>query len=327
MIRRVIAVAAVAIGAGMLAPLGTTPALAGTGVGQGPNGSISVSISKYIRYGGSASRHGGNVQGPVETEIPPCLWVPLGDATKGSKAILSTFTSTDPSQPFNIGNSVKQAQDLLKNPKPGDWFELPVNPAAGEAGFQACLKLPLYVFVPPGGTPPIAPVPPRILAEYAFNHMIVPRPAVLTSPRANTASYVNLATFAWVRNVRQVRASASLDTIDGTETVWVTADPSASGANPNPVTISVNGPGTIADNCGESGSKYPVGSPPADGPGVPPDCGVLWTAPGTGAVITVQVNYHVTWGNADQGAPLHDIQMQGSSAPITVREIQSVNNG
>jgi hypothetical protein len=54
---------------------------------------------------------------------------------------------------------------------------------------------------------------------------------------------------------------------------------------------------------------------------------VLWSAPTTGAVITVHVNYHVTWGDPRQVAPLHDIQMQAGSPPITVQEIQSINGG
>ena len=165
MIRRVIAVAAVAVGAGLLVPLGTAPALAGSSVGTGPGGTVTVSLSKFITYGGSASASGnGSGQAPVEEEPPPCLWNPIGGAVTGSKTILSVFTSTDPSQPFKIGQSVKQAQDLLKKPQPGTWYELPVNPAAGAAGMAECLKLPLYVFVPPGGAPPIAPGPPRILA-------------------------------------------------------------------------------------------------------------------------------------------------------------------
>jgi hypothetical protein len=328
MIRRVIAAGAVAVAAGLLAPLGTAPALADTHVGCSGAG-CSVSISRFITYGGSASQSGhGSGQAQVEEETPPCLWIPIGDAITGSHAILAEFPTANPSLPFQIGDSVKQANALLKNPAPGTWFELPINPAAGPAGAAECLKLPLYAWVPPGGAPPMAPVPPRILAEYAFNHMIVPTPSVRTSPGVNASSYVNLATFAWAGNVHAVQASATLPTIDGPETVWVYADPAPSGGNPHPVSISVSGFGTVADNCGQNGSRYPVGHPPAaTGPGVPPDCGVLWTAPTTGAVITVRVNYHVTWGDARQVAPLHDIPMQAGSAPIMVQEIQSVNGG
>jgi hypothetical protein len=273
----------------------------------------------------------------VEIEIPPCLWIPIGDAISGSKAILAEFPDADPRLPFQIGDSVTQAKGLLKNPAPGTWYELPVNPAAGPAGRAACLKLPLYAWVPPGTAPPMPPVPPRILAEYAFNHMQLPTPWITTSPNVGASSYVNLATFAWVGTrvgnrlgkLHRVTTTASLRLFNGqTESVTVTADPAVSGANPQPVSIIVNGFGTAAENCGEQGSRYPVGQPPASsGPGVPPDCGVLWTTPTTGAIITVIVNYHVTWGIAQQTAPLRDIRMQNSTAPLRVREIQSVNNG
>ena len=52
----------------------------------------------------------------------------------------------------------------------------PVNPAASRAAQRACFKLPLFVFDVPGPAPPNPPVPPRTLADYAYNHMTVPSP-------------------------------------------------------------------------------------------------------------------------------------------------------
>jgi hypothetical protein len=311
MIRRVL-IAGAAISAGLLATLtAAPPAGADTIVGcQGNN--CSASLDQFITYKGDYTPNGtSHLQ--VTEDPPPCLWVQIGDAVTGSNYIIGQFPNPDKGLPFGIYDSVQQAKKLLANPQPGSWFNLPINPAAGPAGLQACLKLPAFVFVPPGQTPPMPRIPPRILAEYAYNHMLIPAPALTTSP-ANKG-WVNLATFVWTNSPRQRQISATL----GNETVTVVARPAQT-------TITASGAGTIyTAGCGPNGSHYPAAHPPTTGPGTPPDCGVLWQTPTTAATITATVTWDVTWGPGNNTLP--PIPMTGTSPAMPVAEIQTINGG
>jgi hypothetical protein len=322
MIRRVII--GVVVAAALMPLVAATPAAAGTGTGC-EGASCSVDLSQWIHYSGSGYSPGG-VLGhvAVEEQPPPCLWIPIGNQITGSQYIVNTFGNiTQAESLFGIYQSVQQAKQLLKAGGPaGTWYNLPINPAAGAAGEAACVKLPAFYFVPPGGAPPLPQIPPQILAEYAYNHMRLPDPAVTTSPA--TQGFVNLATFVWWQVPR---------------TRWVTAAlPDGQAAT---VVARVTGwkisatRGTVYQNCGASGSRHPVANPPATGAGVAPDCGVLWTQPATGATVTVTITWRVLFhagaGDGFFGAPVpgagNAITTVGTSNPITVQEIQSINNG
>jgi hypothetical protein len=114
----------------------------------------------------------------------------------------------------------------------------------------------------------------------------------------------------------------------GGETVTVWAQASS-------FSVNVTGPGTpYSRGCGPAGSRYPVGEPPPSaGPGTPPDCGVLWLAPTTGAALTATVRWAVTWGPGNLVGPgrgaLPPILMTGPAPAlrVPVGEIQSVNAG
>lgn len=318
MIRRLV-IAAAFPAAALLAALAVLAAAGPASAGAGANcsgNSCSVDISQFITLKGDVGSGAGYV--PVNVEPPPCLWNPIGDATTGSQAIVSQWGPNPPSN-FQIDQSYKQAQDLLKNPAPGTWYELPVNPNASAAGQAECLKLPLYAWVPPGQVPPMPPIPGRILAEYAYNNMAIPTPDLVINP-ARTG-FVNLGTYVW-------QSAAGTGTVSVTAALgnqaWATVT-----AVPSHLTISTDGPGTVSNNCGPQGSKYPIGQPPASaGPGTRPDCGVLWTGATNGAIITGTVTWHVTWTASDgSSGTLPDIQMQSQTASIPVNEIQSVNGG
>ena len=315
MIRRVIiATAAAAVSVGLLAVAAAAPAAAGTGVGcSGP--SCTVGLSQFVRLSGSVGRYGGSAI-PINFPPPPCLWVKKGDQITGSEYIIGLFPNPPKDLPFGIYASVQQAKALLKNPQPGTWWNLPINPAAGPAGAAACLKLPAFYFTPPGTDPPMPFVPPKILAEYAYNYLLIPKPVVATSPDGK--GWVNLATFVWTTSPHNESITASLPD----ESVTLTAVPVST-------TIASTAGTPYSAGCGPNGSRYPQSKAPATGPGVPPDCGVLWQAPSTGAVISATVTWHVTWqfngGGATQTLP--DIARTGVSGAIPVAEIQSINNG
>jgi hypothetical protein len=324
MIRRVII--ACGIAAGLLAPLpAAPPASAGSGVGcTGSN--CSVLLSQLITLNGDA----GSGTVPIAVAPPPCLWVPIGNAVSGSSYILQGYGTILRGSPYNVFGSVQEAEKLQKHPVAGTWYMLPINPVAPAAGQQACRALPLFFFARPGQALPTPPVPPLTLAEYAYNHMLIPRPALAINP--SNKGYVNLATYVWgnwpasvtTGQMNAYKITATLGHL--TVTVWAQAVG---------FTVNVTGPGTpYSGGCGPAGSRYPVGRPPASaGPGTPPDCGALWRAPVTAAGLSATVRWTATWGVGNLGGPgrgaLPPIMTTGPAPALQlpVGEIQSVNGG
>lgn len=323
-------VVALLVLAGLLAPGWLAgPASAGNGVGC-TGSTCSVLLSTLITLKGDVGAGAAHVQLPVAP--PPCLWQPIGDATTGSTSIIAEFGSAVPGTPFGVYQSVQQARRLLKSrpAPPGTWWQLPVDPAASKAAQRQCFTLPLFFFTTPGQAPPAPPVPLRTLAAYAYNHMTIPAPTLTVNPAGR--GYVNLATYVWGRT-RPVSATTGrpgayeVTATLGGETVSVWAQP-ARGA----FSVAAKGPGTPYSACGPDGSHDRVGHVPASaGAGTPPDCGILWQAPVSGASVTATVTWSATWGAGVLNGPgpnaLPPIQMTGRTAPFPVAEIQSINGG
>jgi hypothetical protein len=317
--KRRVTIAGAAVALGLLAPLAATapPATAGTGVGCGGS-NCSVDVWKFVHLTGHVNPRGNERTNPIDIPPPPCLWNSIGDATTGSNYILSEFgTVTQGDSLYGVYDSVQQAKKLRDNPQPGTWYELPINPAAGAEGAKECLKLPLFAFEPPGVAPPMPNVPGIDLAEYAYNHLIVPTPDVITNPEGK--NWVNLATFVWTGqpDVTQYTATATLG--DEHATVTATFDHT---------TVTASGPAKVFTHCGLLGSGKSQDDPPATGPGTPPDCGVLWRGPTTGGSITVDVTWNITWTATDGTAnnpALPPIEQVHTKANIQVAEIQSIN--
>ena len=312
--------------------LAAAPANAGTTVGcVGPQ--CSVSLSSFITLSGNYTNGVGSAQLPVNVPPPPCLWEPIGDTLTGAATIVADNGPT-PTTAYGVDKSYSQAKKQLKDGgPPGTWYLLPINPAAGAAGAAACLQLPLYYWVPPGGTPPMPPIPPATLAAFAYNHMLVPRPTLTINPAGK--GYVNLATYVWANWAGQAgtvmqranpNGTYSVTATLGNQSATVWAQPASSG-----FTVNVAGPGTAySAGCSIDGSKYPVGKPPASaGPGTAPDCGALWQGPTTSASITATVKFNVTWGAGTLNGPGPNAlpQIPITSQPVTtpVAEIQGLN--
>jgi hypothetical protein len=327
MIRRVIAGV---IAAATLIPLAASAPATASSVSNCNGPDCSTDLSQWIRYSGRGYSPGGPVgHVAVDEQPPPCLWVNIGDQITGSQYIVNFFdgTTLTPGAPFNIYNSLQQAKQLLKDGQPiGTWYNLPINPADNAAQVQACLALPAFVFVLPGGAPPLPHIPAQILAEFAYNHMRLPNPTVTASGRGS--GFVNLATFVWWQVPRTMWVTAALP--DG-QAATVVARVSARAS----ISTSPAGAGTVGTNCGPQGSQHPVGHPPATTAGVAPDCGVLWTRTAQGATVTVtvtwQVVFHEGTSNRFFGQPVpgagNGITTQGTSNPIDVQQIQSINGG
>jgi hypothetical protein len=178
---------------------------------------------------------------------------------------------------------------------------------------------------------PAIPIPPKILAQFAFNHLTLPSPALRLNP-ANDG-YVNLGTYVWANwpaspttgrmDAYKITATAGNTTV----TLWAQA---------GQLQIRPSANGTAATSgCGPTGSAYPPGQPPANaGPGITPDCGVLWHAAAANSTVSATVTWSVTWGIGNlngpgpknvPGAPAGGIPLTSQTPPFAVNEIQSVN--
>ena len=200
-------IAAIAVLAAALAgpALAAGPASAGSGtssVGCSTGDSCTAMLQKMVTFGGRNYVPGGGGNTVVDITPPPCLWVPLGGAHQGSQAIL-TAEGTDPAKApdiFEVPAAVTLANTLVKSQPetPGEWYELPANPADNAAQIAACAALPLYAWVPPGQAPPGINIPPQTLAQLAVGVMSLP-PAngMILNPARTT--YTNLPTFLRVR--------------------------------------------------------------------------------------------------------------------------------
>jgi hypothetical protein len=323
MIRRLAITAAIPAVALLTALSATTPAAAITGGCTGSG--CTIDLSKFIFISGNGGSQTPTGYSNIPVEPPPCLWTPIGDQTTGSQYIVNFSGGQDPGPGglYGTGASFKQAKSLLAKPQPGEWYELPINPAASPAAQAECLKLPLFYFVPPGGAPPMPPIPGRILAEYAFAHLRLTKLHLRLNPAVK--GYVNLATYVWNDAQQVPQPLTSIATLGQTgETGSVTA-------TPNPMTISVSGSGTPYSACGPGGSSLrPMGTVPSgrSGPGQAPDCGVLWTGPSTGAVVTATIVWNIHFASYDNTVPPDTtIKTSFSSRPIPINEIQSINGG
>jgi hypothetical protein len=334
MIRRIALVGIIATALPALL-LVAPPANAGPVVGcLGPT--CSVSLSSLITLRGDYTEGVGSAQVPVDIPPPPCLWEPIGNTATGAAYIIGEFGYVKPGagDQFGIAASVQQAKKQLKDGGPaGTWYMLPVNPAASAAGKAACLLLPLFYFVQPGQALPVPPIPTKTLAAFAYNHMLIPKPTLTINPARR--GYVNLATYVWANWAAEggtviqranpngtYNVTATLG--DESATVW--AQPATSGFT---VTPSAQGTSYSA-GCGIDGSRSPVGKPPpSSGPGVAPDCGVLWQSPTNGATITATVTFNVTWGagNLDGPGPngLPQIPIVSRATTVPIAEIQGLN--
>lgn len=317
---------------GLFTPLAAAgPAQAGSGVGCAGT-DCSVLLGNLITLKGDVSRAGPAREALPVTQ-PPCLWQSIGDTIAGGRYVIRNFAAAAPGTPFGVFAAVQRARRLLRQrPVPaGFWWQLPVNPAATQAQRKVCESVPLFAFAPPGQAPAEPSVPLRTLADYAYNHMRIPPPALTVNPAIR--GYVNLASYVWGRTVPVSAVTGRPNAYEvtatlGHESVSVWAQLARQGA----FSVSANGPGAAYSGCGPGGSHYRMGHLPASaGPGTPPDCGVLWQGPVARATVRATLRWTVSWGagvlNGPGARPLPPIPVTGQSAPFPVAEIQSINGG
>ncbi|HEY0472042.1 MAG TPA: hypothetical protein VGD34_10250 [Kribbella sp.] len=171
------------------------------------------------------------------------------------------------------------------------------------------------VFVPAGGRPPVAPIPPELLRNVAFDEMTVPPPAIDWNPKhvGDAASVVNFDTWVWLKDrSTNLYVEASVNSVGGRISARVDA---------NLVGMTVSAPDTETVDCPGSGVPY--------APGATGECAIRFgkASPGQSKTpVTVKTNWHTTW--SANGAPRGDTPQQLAPAiaptPIRVLEIQAI---
>jgi hypothetical protein len=342
--RRIAAIAVLA--AGLAAPaLTAAPASAGSGtssVGCTTGDSCTAMLEKMVQFSGANYSPGADNL-VVDITPPPCLWEPIGDANTGSQAIL-TAEGTDPAKApdvFDVPAAVKLANTLVSTnpPTPGEWYELPVNPADTPAQQQECLTEALYFWAAPGQALPGINIPPQTLAQLAVAKMALPTVGAMILNPASGQTYTNLPTYL------QVALGGGYETAaDGMPYATVTATLGNAAATvwaiPSKLQVSASG-GTQykADttDCGYLGSTQIDTTQAANaGPGTPIDCGATFLSPATWQ-LTATMTWQACWAPVAGGdpptpaacQPVPGAQLNGLNwnRPVTVNEIQSVNNG
>ena len=327
-------------------------------VGCDTSSSCGIELSKMVTFSGNDSGHAGNLV--VDMAPPPCLWVPEGDAHAGSQWVIDQSSGVDPGAGamFNTHETFLQAQQLLQaNPMPaGEWYYLPVNPAADPAGKMECYKLPLYFFATPGTPLPGVFIPPVTLAQLAFSHLETAQLGTPTFDPTGTAD-ANLPTTVQVPLNNPAAGTLGVDPVSNRPYVAVTAyiqggTVSATvWAEAGSLNIS---PGTSAartfddPSCSQAqaggagvtlGSQLTTGQLAAIGVNGTVDCGVTYQAPGSFG-LTASIGWTACWaptpGVTAPGPPPADCatnnQVPGAGGlansavgpvAVNVREIQT----
>ncbi len=281
-------------------------------VGCDTSSSCGVELAKMVSFSGNDSGHAGNVV--VDIAPPPCLWVPEGDAHTGSQYVIDYEKGVDPGPgaAFDQHATYLQAQQMVNsNPiTPGEWYFLPVNPAADAAGKMECYRLPLFFFAPPATPLPGVYIPPRTLAQLAFSRLETARLTGVDLSPAGTSD-ANLPT-----SVKVILGQPGAGTLniaaDGRPYVAVTAYIQGGAVSATvwakAGTLNIN-PGTPAArtfdaaSCSQAragGASYTLGSQLTTaqlatiGVNGSVDCGVTYAAPGSFG-LTASVGWTACW--------------------------------
>jgi hypothetical protein len=297
---------------------------------------------------------------PTDSGAPAASVSPASTSTASTTALVF---SDKPQQVLDQQQSIlDQAKQLdSTNPiTPGEWYQISGNPYASSAAQQRCANLPPYIWVQ-GNNKTLQVnglnIPPETLAALAYSQLNTAQLGTVTlNPKAasdtNLPTFVDVALHAPVRHILSTTKAgvpyvwATAATPDGeAATVWAyvtgltinsgTTSTSATTFNDQRCSVArrtANGTFTL-------GSRYSEANMAKVGVGARIDCGVTYTAPGTYG-LSVSVSWTACWklGLATPGGPpttgCAPVPGAANLAPstsaphqVTVREIQSVNNG
>jgi hypothetical protein len=343
--------------AGVIAALLTPAALAGpasagsgtTQVGCTTGDSCTIMLRQLVKFSGDYSPGTNNTV--VDITPPPCLWKPIGDATTGSQYIINFFSGVNPGPagPYQTGASFTQAKTLVnQTPKPaGEWYELPVNPAASAAQQAVCLTEPLFFWAVQTADLPNLDIPPVTLAQLAFAGVKTPKAG---NPQLNPVgkSVTNLPTFvrlALQGNVRRTAAGRPYVTVTAlipggnSATIWLEAGSFniTSGASATQATPYDRADCSRLGNGNTLGTKTAAAAMSQTKANQAIDCGVTYRQPGT-FTLTTSVGWVGCWApGINQQPPAFatcqanpipgaaNLQSTSRARQVNVQEIQSIN--
>ncbi len=302
--------------------------------------------------GGGASPSSSDSASPTDSATP------AGSATPS--ASMSTANTTALIVSDDQQSILAQAKQLAaSNPMtPGEWYQIYGNPYATAAAQQKCTNLPPFIWVAQGDNLPQLNglhIPSETLARLAYSQLTTAQLANVTlNPKGQSTT--NLPTFVDVK-LRSPKHGVLTVTPDGVPYVWATAstpdgESATVWATVTGLTISPGSSNATTFNdarCSVAhlssnghtymlGSRYSAADMAKVGAGQKIDCGVNYSAPGT-YNLTASVTWTACWakGQATTAGPPANCQpvpgataLAASTSPphqVTVREIQSVNNG
>jgi len=314
--------------------------------------SCEVYLSAFIHLSGDV---GGN--NPVNIPPPPCWYSPVsgtypaegapaGAAVPFDKFVRAAIKGNYGTWSLSDGGSggggagffsgERGTADAVSgypryaNPQPGSWYGLDAN---GSAQGLACVgSRPWLAWVAQGTLPPPPTIPLKTLALYALAHMRIPGISFTVNP--SSRSYVALPTF-----VMTNFAGWSHNKFNGQPYQHVTATIVATGQQATVWAVggalhiyAGTASATTYNHCTAFGSSTSPGKMNATGPNTPIDCGATYSAPSTGGPYTLSgtIDWRPTWapggGGPPQGQPLGGDLVSAHGQPITVAEVQSLNN-
>ncbi|WP_126622353.1 hypothetical protein [Actinomyces bovis] len=170
-------------------------------------------------------------------------------------------------------------------------------------------------FLPEGQTPPVAPLPGKVVAQAVRRAMHMPSPQVSTSPKlgANGATVVGLDTWVWATEATVRSASVNASVGSTSVSVQVTA----SG-------LHLSAP-DAASSCTGWGSPWVPGVSVEGGS----DCTVRFTRSsahlGGTTPLKIGISYKVSWSSNDGSSGELDNIETTNTMNLPVAEIQTIN--
>lgn len=322
MLRKIIAVLAVALFASASTGLALADDTGGTGAPTRTGDRTWLTqVSGKVQLSGSGYNHGGgNVGSSADFTPPACWYEPYFDSAGAKNYLENEILPTS-----SIGNEFAQrVKQILQEPgngklpyhqgEEGMWYGPQCGldvPAAVSTAFQ--LNNPDFVWVGPGYPPPPGPtLDARTLAEIARGFLTVPLTRISSNPDTalGRPSTVNLPTWLWSAP-NAVDVTAAIPGLASTvtarlEDIRIVSTPAGATAHPG------------GGDCGGLGAAF-------DGSTGAPPCGITFGVPAAAVTVGLAAVWHLTWASTDgNGGDMGTVPF-GQTLGFTVHEVQVVN--
>jgi hypothetical protein len=279
---------------------------------------VTVQVTGTFVGGGSEGSSGSSGSTTVQV-APPCIYF-QGMTGKEYYEYWHPNGQEEPRPGMGMGNhEVEKPYDGYKEHKDdteGNWYFRMCSSANFDGDIAAFFDYAQEwfdshgpVFVPPGGSPPIPPIPPEILLQAAEESMTVPDPVFDWNPRraADQGTLVNLPTWFWLDP--DTPTSGSVTASAGPSSVTVDL------ALTN-VEYHADTAGSVV--CDDGGTPW--------SPGASSDCTLTFGRAGADEV-SASTRWDGTWSY--NGAPQGALDPIGASwsTDLVVSEVQSVVTG